>query len=48
MNIFQILKADDFYGEDHTIEIAKGLHEVPDTWKKFKSKIKRRYRWLKK
>ena len=48
MNIFQILKVDEFYGEDPTIEIAKGLYEIPSTWGKFKNKIKRRYRWLKK
>jgi hypothetical protein len=48
MNIFEILKQDDFYGEDVTIEIAKGLYEYPDSWDNFKRKLKRKYRWLKK
>lgn len=48
MDIFQILKVDEFYKEDPTIEIAKGLYEYPNTWEKFKNKVKRRYKWLKK
>lgn len=48
MNIFQILKQDEFYGEDYNIEIAKGLYEMPNTWTKFKNKVIRQYRWLKK
>jgi hypothetical protein len=48
MNIFQILKEDAFYGEDYTIEVDKGLHEIPDTWAKFKNKVIRQHKWLKK
>ena len=47
MNIFNILNADEFYGESELIEIAKGKYEYPNTWKKITNRFKRQLRWLK-
>ena len=47
MSLFDILKLDNFYGEDEVIEIAKGKYQYIDNVDKIINKVKREYRWLK-
>ena len=48
MDIFKILKVDEFYNEDETIEIAKGQYEYVETIKSGINKIKRQVKWHRK
>jgi len=41
-NIVDLLKADDFYGVDPIIDIAKGKYKAPTKFKQFKESVKRR------
>lgn len=41
-NIVDLLKADDFYGVDPVIDIAKGKYKAPTKFKEFKESVKRR------
>jgi len=43
--IKESLKLDDFYGKDWRIDVAKGLHQYPRTWKEHKQYTKRRRSW---
>ena len=40
--VIDLLKADDFYGVDPIIDIAKGKHKAPTKFKEFKESVKRR------
>lgn len=40
--VLDLLKADDFYGVDPMIDIAKGKYKAPLNMKEFKESIKRR------
>jgi hypothetical protein len=46
MRILKLLNVDDFYGQDETIEIAKGKNKLPETLKEGYNQIKRNRRWL--
>ena len=41
MRILKLLNADNFYGQDETIEIAKGKNKLPETLKEGYNQIKR-------
>jgi len=41
-NIVDLLKADDFYGVDPIIDIAKGKYKAPTKLKELKESVKRR------
>jgi hypothetical protein len=41
MILIKLLNLDDFYGEDKTIEIAKGKYKLPTTLKEGFKQIKR-------
>ena len=43
--IIELLQEDDLYVISKEIEIAKGKHEYPYTWRKGLNKIKRHIRW---
>ena len=43
--IVDLLQEDDFYVISKEVEIAKGKHEYPYTWRKVWNKIKREYKW---
>jgi hypothetical protein len=43
--ILDALKVDDFYAKDWTIDVAKGLHEFPRTWKMHYERTKRIKSW---
>jgi len=45
-HILDLLALDDFYAQSELIEIAKGKHEIPTTFKKGFNKIKREIKWL--
>ena len=40
--VIDLLKADDFYGVDPIIDIAKGKYKAPTKFKEFKESVKRR------
>lgn len=40
--LIDLLKADDFYGVDPIIDIAKGRYKAPESLKEMKQSIKRR------
>jgi hypothetical protein len=40
--LIDLLKADDFYGVDPIIDIAKGKYKAPTKLKEFKESVKRR------
>jgi hypothetical protein len=40
--IVDLLKADNFYGVDPVIDIAKGKYKAPENLKEFKESVKRR------
>jgi len=40
--LVELLKADDFYGVDPMIDMAKGKYKAPLNMKEFKESIKRR------
>ena len=40
--IVDLLKADNFYGVDPIIDIAKGKYKAPENLKEFKESVKRR------
>lgn len=40
-NIIQILRSNEFYGVSETVEIAKGKHQLVNTFKGFRRKWKR-------
>lgn len=41
INIIQLLKLNNFYGESEIIDIAKGKYEIPKTWNKaYKRKVR--------
>lgn len=40
--LIELLKADDFYGIDPIIDIAKGKYKAPIEFKELKESIKRR------
>ena len=40
--VIDLLKADDFYGVDPIIDIAKGKYKAPRTIEEFKESVKRR------
>lgn len=40
--IVDLLKADDFFGVDPIIDIAKGKYKAPKTLKELKQSVKRR------
>jgi hypothetical protein len=40
--IVDLLKADDFFGVDPIIDIAKGKYKAPETLKELKQSVKRR------
>lgn len=43
--IMEMLNSLDHYGQNELIEIAKGKYELPTTFKKGYSQIKRYYKW---
>lgn len=45
--ILQLLQIDDFYGEDESIEIAKGKNEYPNSIKHAYKQFKRERKWQK-
>lgn len=45
-NILDLLMVTDHYGKHESIEIAKGINEIPKTWKKGKEQINRSIKWL--
>ena len=45
--IISLLKVDDFYNESEAIEIAKGKHQLPKTFKKGIEKVKRSIKYKK-
>ena len=47
MSLFDILRLDNFYGEDEVIEIAKGKYQYINNVDKIINKHKRQMRWLK-
>lgn len=40
--LIDLLKADDFYGVDPIIDIAKGKYKAPTKFKELKESVKRR------
>ena len=44
-HIMALLNGLEHYGQSETIEIAKGKHELPMTFKKGWIQIKRNYKW---
>lgn len=40
--IIELLKVDDFSNSSELIDIAKGKHKLPETFKELKQKIRRR------
>ena len=44
-HILDLLALDEFYGQSELIEIAKGKHEIPTTFKQGYNKIKREIKW---
>lgn len=48
MNIFELLRQNDYYGVSETVEIAKGKNKAPETFKESFNQIKRRIQWLRK
>lgn len=40
--LVELLKADDFYGVDPIIDIAKGKYKAPENLKELKESVKRR------
>jgi|TARA_B100000768_G_C11030314_1_gene269811 hypothetical protein len=47
MRILKLLNVDNFYGQDESIEIAKGKNKLPETFKEGFKQIKRHTRWKK-
>jgi len=47
-NIIEMLKANDHYGNDELIEIAKGRYELPIRFNKIIKQIKRRWQTTRK
>lgn len=47
-NILDLLMVTDHYGKHDSIEIAKGINEIPKTWKKGYRQIKRLIKWQQK
>lgn len=48
MNIFQLLRQDNYYGISETVEIAKGKNKAPETFRESFQQFKRRLKWQKK
>jgi hypothetical protein len=46
--IFELLQCTEHYGQSELIEIAKGKFELPSTFKKGYTQIKREMKWPKK
>jgi hypothetical protein len=44
-NILQLLQLHEHYGVSENIEIAKGKYELPITFKKAKTQLKRNIKW---
>ena len=42
MNIFELLRQDNYYGISETVEIAKGKNKAPKTFKESFNQIKRK------
>ncbi len=40
-NIVDLLSLGDYYGDTHRIDVAKGMYELPSTWKGTWKLIKR-------
>ena len=40
-NTIDLLTTSDYYGISKRVDIAKGRHEIPNTWKGVKNLIKR-------
>jgi hypothetical protein len=45
--ILELLQCTEHYGQSELIEIAKGKYELPGTFKKGYTQIKREMKWLK-
>jgi hypothetical protein len=41
-NILELLALDDYYGVSQTIDEAKGINKLPESWKELKSIVKRK------
>jgi hypothetical protein len=48
MNLFKLLQIDDFKGISKNIDIAKGKHKLPETFKEGIKQAKRELAWLRK
>lgn len=44
-NVLQLLQEGDFYVISNEIEIAKGKHRYPRTWREVFKRIKREFKW---
>lgn len=45
-NIFELLKANDYYGDSELIDIAKGSNKIPQTLMEAYKQFKKDLAWL--